>query len=123
MEGNYQVTEDDFKLTQEEIWKDISIGLSEVEEITRQQAMEILFKKEHLQDDFTDLPWTYRVFYWVKTLLCLGFCLTKGQPFSNGIIMICWNDRRLLETVSWDYCEVGSGIFRNWWVRLGTDGN
>lgn len=126
MESNfYNVTDGDLRLTQEEIWEDISNGMAEAEDITRRQAIEMLFKKNHYQDDFLELPWYLKAFYWVKTFLCLGFGLTNGVTFNPSICMVCWNDRRIGELVSWDCCwvETETGIFRNWRVHVGTDGN
>jgi hypothetical protein len=125
MEANfYMPTEEDFKLTQDEIWNDISKRLSEAEDISRREAIEMLFRKDHLQDDFMVLSWPLRIFYWVKTFLCLGFCFTRVHRWEKkNILMVCWNDRRTLEMVSWDCCWVECGIFSNWYVYVGTDGN
>lgn len=123
METVYEPTPEDFYFTEEEQWEMAMRGVIEYEDEKRQQAINELFKRNSLDDEFLELPWYKRIFYWFKCFICLGLERTNGSYLVDTVAMVNWNGRSggPEGCYYWDCVWVEMGVFKGWRVCVSSD--
>lgn len=109
----------------EQLYKDFSEGMMAWDEIRRKKAIKALFTKNGINDEFNDLRWFEKPFYWVKTLVCLLLKRTGGSYLNNNAFCIAtWDEHPSCGEYSgydWDSCWIEIGLFKNWRVCICSD--
>lgn len=110
--------------TEDEMWDEAMKGKIEWEDHMRIEAIECLFSKSTLDDEYKELSLLLRIFYWVKCFLCLCLDRTWGSYLNGSISMVVWNfhSNGYDGGQSWMGCWVEKGIFKNWRVCVTSDG-
>jgi len=91
----------------------------------RMEALKHAFKRHHISDDLTDYGWPLRIFYWLKTVICLLLGRLSGDYLKTNAFEIIWFNQRpaVGENCGYDWqsCWVEPGIFKNWQVCIISD--
>lgn len=113
-------------LQEDKMWQDAMSGLMAWDVFQKKQAEKYLLKKSSFCEEFKELRWYERWFYWVKTFICLKLNLTGGSYLNDAINTHCWDESSCGTQdgtyYSWYGCWVEMGLFKNWKVQVASDG-
>lgn len=90
----------------------------------RKRAIRACFNKVNIDMELKELHTGLRIFYWLKTLICLLLNRTHGLYLMNSIYALGYDSYRdYWGEYSWRGCWVERGVFKNWQVCLASDGS
>jgi hypothetical protein len=106
----------------EEQWQnEFAESMREWEKFKKKRALKALFHKCDFNCEFTEKSKLVKVFYWLKTFICIVLNRTYGDYY-NSLAICSYDEYQCYESLSWDCVWCNKGIFKNWQVCIGTDG-
>lgn len=114
------------QISETESWEHAMEGVRAWERFQQKEGFKCLFKRKSFDDEFLELRWYERWFYWVKTLICLKLRRLNGSYLNDSINVHHWNEETCATQdgtyYSWWSCWVEKGVFKNWNVDVSKDG-
>lgn len=104
--------------------QDFGEGLLAWDEYRRKKAIIAMFKRKSFNDEFDELKWFQKPFYWFKTIICLLFKRTGGSYLGDSVCIISWDFHPSVGEYygqDWTSCWVETGFFKNWKVCICSD--